>query len=159
MQDIWLPSNTPNSKTLGKFEEFTKHIVDRNGDRKSITKLMLYTKVPGVAEQASRPVLDDSEGRRIKEEYSAAYDLYLKAKEAEPKAEPVPTATEFGLKGTPIEHSDFLGKDQLAKLKMMGFYTIEQIADMSDMACQNVGRGAMTWRKKAKEYLAANRAS
>lgn len=157
MQDIWLPSNTPNSKAVGQFADFTKHFTDQSGNKRTVTKLMLYTMVPGVAEQSSQVVMDDDEGRRIKADYSAAWDLYLRNKEA-PKPDPIPTATEFGLKGTPIEHADFLGKDQLAKLKMMGFLTIEQIADMSDMACQNVGFGAKTWRKKAKEHIAVKQA-
>lgn len=156
MQEIWLPPNTSNSKTLGKFDDFTKTITDKDGKKVTVTKLMLYTKVPGVAEQSSTTVLDDEQGKRIKAEYSAAWDLYLKNK-AKPQTEAVPTAVEFGVKGTPIEYADFLGKDHLARLKMMGFLTVEQLAEMSDAQCQNIGFGATAWRKRAGEFLVVAR--
>lgn len=152
MQEIWLPSNIPNSKSVGRFGDFTKEFTDKDGQKKATTKLMLYTQVPGVAEQSAQTVLNDASGEKVKSDYSAAWELYLKNKAA-PQAAPTPTATEYGVKGTPIEYADFLGKDHTAKLKMMGFLTIEQIAQMSDAQCQNIGFGAMTWRKKAGEFL------
>src|SRR5262245_61220820 len=156
MQEIWLPSNTPNSKTLGRFDDFVKHYTDKDGQKQTRTKLMLYTKVPGVAEPSSVHVTDDREGQRVKSEYSLPWDDYLKRKAA-PQSEAVPTATEYGIKGIPNEHADFLGKDQVARLKLMGFLTIEQIADMSDAACNNVGFGAKQWRRKAAEHLVVAR--
>jgi hypothetical protein len=152
MQEIWLPSNTPNSKAVGRFDDFVKHFTDQQGKKQTRTKLMLYTKVPGAAEPSSQTVLDDKEGNEIKASYSLAWEDYLRRK-ASPQHEAIPTATEYGVKGTPIEHANFLGKDYIARLKMMGFLTIEQLADMSDAACNNVGFGARQWKRKAAEYL------
>jgi hypothetical protein len=154
MQELpWLPSSAPNAKVVGKFEDGTHTYTDGAGVEKTIPVLWLKTKVPGVDhEVACRRVKDNPEGVKLKKEYSQAWDVYQKAKGAV-HAEPVPTATEFGVKGTPIEDANFLGKDSLARLKLMGFLTLEQLADMSDTQCQNVGFGAKEWRRKAKEHL------
>jgi len=36
---------------------------------------------------------------------------------------------------------------------MIGFSTVEQLADMSDEQVQSLGPGARNWRKKAKTLL------
>jgi hypothetical protein len=41
----------------------------------------------------------------------------------------------------------------MARLKLMGFLTLEQLADMSDADCNNVGFGAKDWRRRAAEHL------
>lgn len=47
---------------------------------------------------------------------------------------------------------------QVKTLKYMGVHTVEQLADMSDQACQSVGMGTMELRVKAKAALNAARA-
>lgn len=72
---------------------------------------------------------------------------------AEPEVEnavPVVKAT----KGTPLHLADFLPREKQPLLHELGFSTIEQIAGMSDTIAQGLGRGAITWRKKAGEFLA-----
>lgn len=157
--DIWLPSKTPNSKAVGRFVDGEHTFTDAQGEEKTVPVLWLYTKVPGLDhETSSQRVKDNPDGKKLKAEYAAAWELYTRNKAA-PKPDLVPTATEYGVKGSPIEELNFLGKDQLARLKLSGFLTAEQLADMSDMQCQNVGFGAKTWRKKAKDFVALKQAS
>lgn len=156
MQEIWLPPNTPNSKASGKFVDHVDTYTDKHGEKKSRTVVLLLTRIPGSNDVSSQLVKDNADGEKLKREYSKAWEYYQKNK-ADPEPEPVPTATEFGLKGTPIEEVDFIGKDRLAALKMAGFLTVEQLADMSDTVCNNMGFGARAWRKKAAEFLIVKR--
>jgi hypothetical protein len=151
MQDIFLPPNTPNSKVVGRFVEWTKTWTDQNGDKKERQVISLQTMVPGIAEPTSSIVPPGPVGDKIKKEYSAAWALFEKNRQR--TVPEVPTATEHNIAGTPIEDASFLGKDFIARLKLMGFLTLEQLADMSDTQCQNVGFGAKDWRRKAREHL------
>ena len=155
MQDIWLPSNTPHSKASGRFVDHVHEYTNREGEKCSRTVVLLETKVPGSQDVSAQLVKDNSEGRKLKAEYSLAWAQYEKKKAAAPVAAPVPTAVEYGIKGTPIEDLDFIGKDRLAMLKGMGFLTVEQVRDMSDSICDRVGMGAKSFRKKAAQHLVA----
>lgn len=160
MQELpWMPSNTPNSKAVGRFVDEIHHHTNREGVKCSRNVTLLYTKIPGSNDVSSQLVKDNPDGRKLKEDYSRAWELYEKSKAAAPAPEPTPTATEFGIKGIPIEELDFIGKDRMATLKAMGFLLAEQVADMSDTDCNNVGHGAKSWRKKAKDYIALKKAS
>jgi hypothetical protein len=153
MQEIWLPSNTPQSKAVGRFVDRDHEYTDRHGEKHIRTVTVLEHKFPGSQDVSTSLCKDNADGMKLRKEWSQAWALYEKQKAAAVGAPPVPTATEYGIKGTPIEHADFLGKDHIARLKLMGFLTIEQIAGISDAQCQNIGFGANGWRKKAAEFL------
>lgn len=154
MQDIWLPPNTPNTKVVGMFAEEEHEYTDRDGRKLKRTVTVLRHKIPGSHDVSCSLCKDDDNGAKVKAEWSKAWDLYQKNKALRAQMPPpTPVAVELGLKGTPIEEADFLGKDRLAYYKDMGFLLIEQIRDMSDADCNNVGHGAKANRKKAAEYL------
>ena len=153
MQEIWLPSNTPQSKAVGRFVDRDHEYTDRHGEKHIRTVTVLEHKFPGSQDVSTSLCKDNADGMKLRKEWSQAWALYEKQKAAAVGAPPVPTATEYGIAGTPIETADFLGKDFISRLKLMGFLTLEQLADMSDATCNNVGFGARDWRKKAKQYL------
>ena len=152
MQEVWFPPNTPNSKIVGRFEDHTQEWVDSAGERRSRVLPYLYRRAPASNDVDCVQCKPNTEFEKLKKEWSAAWADYEKRKASSPGAPPIPTATEFGIKGTPIEEADFIGKDKLAFFKMTGCLTIEQLAEMSDSICQNIMGGKMI-RKKAKEYL------
>lgn len=60
--------------------------------------------------------------------------------------------------GTPIEVLPGLPQGQADALKSMYIYTIEQMANLSDMAIQRVGMGGNELRLKCKAYMEKNTA-
>lgn len=60
--------------------------------------------------------------------------------------------------GTPIEVLPGLPQGQADALKAMYIYTIEQMANLSDMALQKVGMGGNELRLKCKSYIDKNSA-
>ena len=153
MQEIWFPPNTPNSKIVGRFEDHTQEWVDSTGARRSRTLPVLYHRAPASLDISSTTCKDNAEGAKLKKEWAQAWAHYEKCKATQADAPPaIPTATEFGIRGTPVEEADFIGKDRMAFLKSMGVLTLEQLADMSDGVAQNI-MGAKAMRKKAKEFL------
>lgn len=60
---------------------------------------------------------------------------------------------DWALEGTPIEQWPFLRKVNVYELKALSIFTVEQCADLSDLACQNMGMGGMAIRTAAKAYL------
>lgn len=156
MQDLWFPSaEGKDSKVIGRFVDHEKSFTDKDG--KKITKMviLLEHKFPGSSDISTSVVKDFNKAELIRR-FPMAWERYEKQK-ADAIARPpeVPLATELGIKGTPIENVSFLGKDKIGYLKSQGFYTVEQIAALSDTECQNIGFGAKTWRKKAAEHLAS----
>lgn len=152
-QDIWLPPNTAHSKVVGRFFDQVHEYTNKDGEKCERTVTFLEVRIPG-CEASCQLVKDNPDGRKMKAEYSAAWAHYEKTKAAmATAAPPVPTATEFGVRGTPIEELNFIGKDRLAMLKLMGFLTAEQVRDMSDAVCNQVGFGAKDFRRKAAEHL------
>jgi len=155
MQELWLPPNTKDPKVSGRFEDHSYEHTDQHGTRKWHTALVLYTKVPGSSDTSSKVVRNNPEGEKTKTEYAAAWADYQKRKELAANAPAQePLAVQHGLKGTPIEEADFIGKDRLAFFQAMGFLTIEQVRDMSDTICQNM-RSGVSLRKKAAQFLAS----
>lgn len=153
MQEIWLPPNTANSKVVGMFIDETHEYTNREGVTCERTVTVLRHKVPGSNDVSASLCKDNPDGAKLKKEWAKAWELYeTKKAKAATQPVPIPTATEFGIKGTPIEEADFIGKDNLAKLKLMGFLTLEQLRDVSDATCQGMF-GMKSWRKKAAEML------
>lgn len=152
MQEIWLPSTTPNSKAVGRFVDIHDTYKDRAGNQCERVVTVLLTMIPGSNDVSSQLCKNNPDGEKLKALYPQAWELYQSTKTAPPAAEQ-PTATQYGIKGTPIESADFISRQRLGQLKLMGFLTLEQLAGMSDTVCQNVGSGAKALRKKAAEFL------
>ena len=61
------------------------------------------------------------------------------------------------LSGTPLSEWSLISRSQAEELKGLKFYTIEQIAEASDLALQRMGMSAgmspYTFRDKAKAFL------
>lgn len=55
--------------------------------------------------------------------------------------------------GTPLEHFPLLSKGQIEHMRMSNIFTIEQLADVPDVALQNLGLGARRMRDHARAYL------
>lgn len=154
MQDIWLPSSEgKDSRIVGRFRDIEDTYTDREGNKKTRVVTILEHKVPGSSDISSsivKPFNKDELTRR----FNTAWELYEKHKAASVNAPPeVPLATQLQIKGMPIETVNFLGKDKIGYLKSQGFLTVEQLANMSDADCQNIGFGAKKWRKQAAEHL------
>jgi hypothetical protein len=158
MQELWLPPNIPNAKAVGRFVDVHDEYVTREGERKQRIVTVLLHKIPGSHDVSSSLCKDNPDGHKLRKEWAAAWSDYQKRKAAEEAAPAVPTATEHGIKGTPIEHADFISKDRLAFFKDMGFLTIEQLAGMSDAIVANFSSGRNI-RKKAAEFLTAMKAA
>ena len=153
MQEIWLPSTTPNSKALGRFVDIHDTYQDKAGNRKERIVTVLHTKIPGSLDVSAQLCKNNDDGAKLKAMYPGAWADYEKRKVAE-TAPSIPTAIEYGIKGAPIESADFIAKPRMEQLKLMGFYTLESLADMSDTICDTVGSGARKIRKQAREALA-----
>lgn len=57
------------------------------------------------------------------------------------------------INGMSIDRADYIPREKLAWLKIQGFSTVEQLAEMSDAQVQSLGPGARNWQKKAKALL------
>ena len=116
---------------------------------------LLESKIVGSHDVSTQRVKEDNLKDGIKgnkeelmNRFPGAWDHYVAQKDVvdEPSA---PLANS----GTPIEELDFIPRQNIAWLRELGFSSAEQIRDMSDTVVQGLGRGALNWRKKAKEFL------
>lgn len=57
--------------------------------------------------------------------------------------------------GIPLEQWPAISKAEIANLKINQIHTVEQLADVSDLHCSNLGMGFQTLKRKAIAYLAA----
>jgi hypothetical protein len=89
--------------------------------------------------------------KELIERFPGAWEHYEAHRVSDAPKEEVPVIK--AIKGTPLHTADFIPRERVPMLKELGFSTIEQIRDMSDTVAQGLGRGAITWRKKAKEFL------
>lgn len=78
-----------------------------------------------------------------KQQFPAQWQRYKHATEYRPES------------GTPIEDWPRVDVATVAKLKALGFHTVEQIAESSDAMCQNIGMGCFELRTKAIAYVEA----
>lgn len=56
-------------------------------------------------------------------------------------------------KGVPLEQWPFLKKMHVLELKAKNIHTVEQCAELSDLACQGLGIGGRSIRENARAYL------
>lgn len=55
--------------------------------------------------------------------------------------------------GTPLEQWPQITRAQVKECKYYEVHSVEQLAELSDMHCQNMGMGVFELREKAKAYL------
>lgn len=153
MQPKWFPASE-STLVVGRFIDV--EVVDVKASelaQKNIYKTVpaLESKVTGSHDTSVQAVKPFNK-KELTERFPGAWDYYEEHRIVEevPAAVPVIAAK----RGTPLAQAEFLPRDKLPWLEDMGFSTLEQIRDMSDSTVQNLGRGAMTWRKKAQEQLA-----
>ncbi len=60
---------------------------------------------------------------------------------------------EHRISGTPIDLLPGIDVGRIASLKSLYIYSVEQLAELSDMSAQKVGMGAAELRKKAQDFL------
>jgi hypothetical protein len=152
--EVWFPS-VEDSRIVGRVTEArTCDHVASEKEGKTVWKMVpvLESKIPGsldVSAQAIKPHNRDQLCGR----FPGSWEFYTKAK-AEHQPGPASPFVPEGIatSGTPLHVADFLPREKLAWLSELGFSTIEQIAEMSDMTVQNL-KGASKWRKQAQEFL------
>jgi hypothetical protein len=157
MQDIWFRSvEKEHGGVVGRIAD--SDCYDRAASEKAGTTVykkvpVLLSKIPGshdVSSQAIKPHNKETLCKR----FPGAWEAYEKEKaERERLAKANGQEEPAVLTGTLLAEADFIPRGQLPRLHSMGFSTVEQLASMSDMVVQNMGRGALSWRKKAKEFL------
>lgn len=60
---------------------------------------------------------------------------------------------EMSATGTPLEQWAVLSRAMVLELKAIGFFTVEQLAEMTDQAMQRIRTGGHRIRELAKQYL------
>jgi hypothetical protein len=60
---------------------------------------------------------------------------------------------EHRISGTPIDLLPGIDVGRIASLKSLYIYSVEQLAELSDLSAQKVGMGAAELRKKAQDFI------
>ncbi len=154
--ELWFPLDG-SQKTTGRFVDTVIEGKRESGEAFSITRPALEAKASG-SQEISFQVVKEFNKKQLIARCPLGWAHYEKLKAA-PEAMPaIPTLKDLGIRGTPIEdaalHCGF-NNDRITWFKAQGIMTVQQVAELTDMACQNLGRGSVTWRKKAKEFLAS----
>jgi hypothetical protein len=154
--ETWFQSRE-DSRIVGRVSEArTVDILESEKQKKTVWKMVpvLLSKVPGSSDESSQAIKpfnrDELCGR-----FPGSWEHYeaLKAAQAEVPitAHPyVPSGATTS--GTPLHAADFIPRASLAWLSALGFSTIEQIAEMTDVVAQGL-RGGSKLRKQAQEFL------
>lgn len=85
----------------------------------------------------------------IVERVAKEFDIQQHPREWEQYKRQTATATH----GTPLEQWPQVTRAQVKECKYYEVHTVEQLAELSDMHCQNMGMGVRDLREKAKVYL------
>lgn len=112
---------------------------------------ILESKIVGSHDVSTQRVKDGKDGNKneLTNRFPGAWEHYVSQKDIVDAS----SAPGVSSSGTPIEELDFIPRQNVAWLRELGFSSAEQIRDMSDTVVQGLGRGALQWRKKAKEFL------
>ena len=114
---------------------------------------------PVASDAAGRPVYVEEERVEILIPSVAAYSVpvervnqsHIERWPEEYKA--FKAGQEPAINGLPLEEWPVLRKGQVLELKALHFRTVEDIADMSDIAVQKVGMGGLQLREAARAFL------
>ncbi len=149
MSGGWFPAKD-STQVVGRFVDGEATDIKKSAEigttvYKSVP--ILESKIVGSHDISSQRVKEGNRDELIGR-FPGAWESYEKRKDI---VDDQPTMK--SARGTPIEELDFIPRQNLAWLRELGFSTAEQIRDMSDTVVQGLGRNALTWRKKAKEFL------
>jgi len=159
MREQWFPSTDDKAIVVGRFVDVqtVDPVKSREmGEEQFMLRTALESKVAG-SHDVSCQLVKPFNKAQLTKRFPHAWEFY-QAQKARPAEEieaerNAPLTIGDNVPGTPLHKADFLGRGQMEKLAVLGFVTVEQLADMSDTQCQNVGHGAVTWRKKAQDFL------
>ena len=156
-RDKWFPIDG-SGKVVGRFIDTSLDVTQKDGHTvKTFVRPALESKVAGSNEsvpQLMKPFNEKELIARCPEGWK--HYQAVKAAEAETAAQPqsgIKTVADTPIKGVPIEDLGLFSHDKIVWFKAQGIYTVEQVADLSDTICQNLGFGAKAWRKKANDHL------
>jgi hypothetical protein len=90
----------------------------------------------------TKPVMRVTDEHR--ERWPKLYEQFRKQEEQRPD-------------GRPIEEWSEVSRAMVKELKALDFYTVEQVADMSEIAIGRIGMGARVLKEKAQAYVAESR--
>lgn len=115
---------------------------------------------PAKSEAAGRPIFDPIEmisisfpGNNLTEVVTRVTDEYRQKYATQYEAFKKNGGTV--LDGTPLSAWTALTKADVRSFNAMHIYSIEQLANMDDNACQRVGLGGSMWRQRAKLFIEA----
>lgn len=159
LREQWFPSADDKAIVVGRFIDVETVNAAKSREENREVKMLrtaLESKVAGSHDVSCQLVKPFNESQ-LKKRFPQAWAHYEAQKRRPPEEieaeRNAPIILGADTVGTALHKADFLGRAQMEKLAVQGFSTIEQLADMSDTQCQNIGHGAVTWRKKAQEFL------
>lgn len=153
MENRWFPA-VDSTSVVGQFVDVeTVDVEASKNAKKNVHKRVpaLRSKVAGSIDTSDQRVKDFNKDELIAR-FPGAWEHYMENRSDDEIGEAVPVVQ--AIKGTPIYDAGIVPRERIPFLRELGFTTVEQLRDMSDTVAQGLGRGAMTWRKKATEYLA-----
>lgn len=137
---------------MGRVVEVDKvHAAESRQAGREITfkQPVMESKVAGSSDISHQQIKEHNK-KEVCGRFPGAWEAYEESKATQrPMAEFIPAPD-----GMPIDKADFIPAAKREWLKMTGFSTVEQLAEMTDHQIQDLGQGARTWKKKAKELLA-----
>lgn len=149
--DRWFPQKGAPG-VVGRVVEMEKPHPAKSRDENRPVHIMvaaLQTRVLKDSSDVSFKELKPHNKDQILADYPGAWEYYVASKGAEfGKEVEVPP-----IKGMSIDKADYIPREKLAGLKLLGFSTVEQLAEMSDEQVGSLGPGARSWRKKAQVLL------
>ena len=153
----WFPAPASNAQVMGRFVEIEKvDPVASQAAGRPVPKRVpaLQSKVVG-SHDVSVQIVKEFNAAELKARFPGAWDDYVRQKEAaEGKAEVIePPVVARTIAGHGLEEVDFLPRDRIPWLTLQGVQTVEQLANLSDIAAQTMGRDVIKWRKAAVEWL------
>jgi hypothetical protein len=158
MREMWFPIDG-SDKVVGRFVDTELEVTQPD----KVTKIMhrrpaLEARVAGNSTEISFQVVKDFNREQLIKRCPAAW-AYYEANRDKPDDAKVPTISDVGIKGTPLETMNAFNNERVVWFKSQGIQTVEQLAALSDSTLGNLGMGARGWRKKAIEHLASAKAA
>lgn len=155
-RDMWFPIDG-SGKVVGRFVDTSIDVTNKDGEQTTFVRPALESKVAGNSSEVAFQLVKPFNEKELIARCPEGWKHYKALKEAEKAAPPpqsgVPLVSDMPVKGIPIEELGLFSHDKVVWFKTQGIYTVEQIADLSDTVCQNLGFGAKAWRKKANDYM------
>jgi hypothetical protein len=166
-EDLWFPVDGGN-RVVGRFIDHSFDHTNSDGTKRVVNTTLFQHKVSANSADIAHDQVKAHTKAYLVGRCPQGWAHYEKLKASQESGGPGVgmgvgvSAKDVGIKGTPIEDAALhcgWNNDRLRWFKQQGMMTVQQVADLSDADCQGLGRGAVGWRKKAKEYLAGQAAA